>query len=152
MVFAAINFAELTVGIKHQPFFHLLNFWPPESLLTVPLTVILYYSTKEGKCLPLKNTFHSLRNLQRLSGKDKKGVKLVLGRDSIIQEAAFWTECHILWHISPPCLQLLWICCFSCSLFARGLVRVTQEWKDRQDEGMKGWATFCFCSHFLFRC
>lgn len=33
--------------------------------------------------------------LQRLSSTDKKEVELVLGRDSVIQEAVFWTECHI---------------------------------------------------------
>lgn len=40
--------------------------------------------------------------LQRLSSTDKKEVELVLGRDSVIQEAVFWTECHITWNIFLP--------------------------------------------------
>lgn len=36
-----------------------------------------------------KNTIHCLQMLQRLSSTDKKEVELVLGRDSVIQEAVF---------------------------------------------------------------
>lgn len=116
----------------------------PELLLTVSLTVYCAAIPKRGNASFQRIHFICGETLQRLSGTDKKGLKLVLGRDNIIQEAAFWTQCHITWHISSACNLLLFM-----FFFARCLVRVTQEWKDGQDEGMKGWVIFCFCVCFL---
>lgn len=72
--------------------------------------------------------------LQRLSSTDKKEVEFVLGRDSVIQEAVFWTECHITWNIFPP--FAIAVNALHSPFFAHCLVRVTHEWKEL---GIKGW-------------
>lgn len=75
----------------------------PQITLSILFDCVLYCSTKERKCLLPKNTFNLLQTLQRLSGTDKEGVKLMLGRDSIIQEATFLPECYSMWHFPSAC-------------------------------------------------
>lgn len=135
---------------RHQncSFLHLVNFWPFQ-LLHSFFNDVLTSVPKRGKCLIQR--IHSIccelhKGYQTLIRKKRS---LCCEEIAKIWEAAFWTKCHITWHISLACRY-----CESASFhvtFPR-LVRVTQDWKAEQDEGIKGRITFYFCLHYSLSC